>query len=80
MVQPYAVTADRLELVKVPTTLARRNGSGSASALSTWVSAAKCTTASASPTSLPTNGASVMSPCTSRMSSATPASDSREPA
>ena len=38
--------------VNVPTTLACRNGSGRASALSTWVSAAKCTTASASATSL----------------------------
>ena len=54
---PWARTASRM--VKVPTTLVCRNGSGSASALSTWVSAAKCTTASASATSRDTNSASV---------------------
>ena len=50
----------------MPITLLRRNGSGSASELSTCVSAAKCTTASASPTNWETSSASVMSPWTSR--------------
>ena len=67
-------------MVKVPTTLLCTNGSGWASALSTWVSAAKCTTASASPTNLSTSPPSVMSPCTSRISLSTGASDSRLPA
>ena len=48
--------------VNVPTTLVCRNGAGSASELSSWVSAAKCTTASASATSLDTNSASATSP------------------
>ena len=55
-------------IVNVPMTLACRNGSGIGQRVVDVGSAAKCTTASASATSLHTNSASVMSPCTSRMS------------
>ncbi|COX13738.1 Uncharacterised protein [Mycobacterium tuberculosis] len=57
---PWRRTASRM--VKVPMTLVCRNGSGLSSALSTWDSAAKCTTASDSATSCETSSASVISP------------------
>ncbi len=66
--------------VKVPSTLLRRKGVGSASELSTWVSAAKWTTVSLAPTKPSTSDSSLISPSTRRISSPRAFNDSALPA